>query len=900
MFITVCMRIAMLFTVVLHQCGACGINSGKTCMKIGLIIDEDDPIASWLVSSTVRLINNNPGILKGYWLTIVEEKLHDQNPFLAMTAACDLIDDNDMNALISFTRCKATKEIRKNAMAAGIPHMFVMPAFCRFSQNMESTSLAMSPEKRLYDEAVTDIIQRTSWTSMVVFYDNEYDFNRLETYLSPELRKKVKVSVYRIRPPNIAEGIIKAQSLGFNVKNAVVLCGLNTTFRVIQEAINLKVITRDSQWIVLQENLRYEDIPVGKDSEGIITIVRPSDKWSESGKRLKARWKNNEVVSKFPLKNDYTYLHDAVYEVAYGLQSLVVQNAWVRPSNVTCGNGNKWTPGKRVIKHIKTSNQQFDGIHGRISFTESGWNDFAVMDVMSMETKNRSLDFEQVANWRTDREQRLEITKPLFSRYFTGFNNRSKLQVVTLPDNEPFVFYDPRANPRYTGFLPDMMNELARRMNVSYEIYNCPDGKYGAKDSNGTWNGMIGELVRKDADIALATLGISAEREKVVDFTKPYMEYSADILLKRPEAKDENEMTMITAFLRPFETNVWITIFGCILAVGVLLHLLNRFGPYGSYRSQLPGNEPIDFNLVNSVWFAFATFWATGVDSCPRSPSSRILSAVWWFFTLIVISTYTANLAAYLTVTGLEAPIASVDDLAKQTEIGYGTVEDSNLFSFFKESKIGIYETMYKFMNGTDEYVVSDYREGIRRVKESNINGKDYAFMWDQGILEYVKAQDPDCKLMTVKKPFNERMYGIALQVNAQFRDAMSIHILKMQEEGFIENLRKKWWKDGGRCAGVGSSTTTSLPLSKMAGVFYCLGGGIGISLLCVGIDVIWNKMRNRYCTKRRSKVEENPSSHGDTNDIRKNHAKFSEKVLNRYSGGIDSPDISSYDAREA
>ena len=42
-------------------------------------------------------------------------------------------------------------------------------------------------------------------------------------------------------------------------------------------------------------------------------------------------------------------------------------------------------------------------------------------------------------------------------------------------------------------------------------------------------------------------------------------------------------------------------------------------------------------------------------------------AAGWWFlFALIIISSYTANLAAFLTVESLERPIDSVEDLVDQ------------------------------------------------------------------------------------------------------------------------------------------------------------------------------------------------------------------------------------------
>ena len=67
-----------------------------------------------------------------------------------------------------------------------------------------------------------------------------------------------------------------------------------------------------------------------------------------------------------------------------------------------------------------------------------------------------------------------------------------------------------------------------------------------------------------------------------------------------------------------------------------------------------------------------------------RSMSGRIVGSVWWFFTLIVISSYTANLAAFLTVERMNSPIESADDLAKQTEIKYGSVDSGSTKAFFR------------------------------------------------------------------------------------------------------------------------------------------------------------------------------------------------------------------------
>ena len=74
----------------------------------------------------------------------------------------------------------------------------------------------------------------------------------------------------------------------------------------------------------------------------------------------------------------------------------------------------------------------------------------------------------------------------------------------------------------------------------------------------------------------------------------------------------------------------------------------------------------------------------TPLSLLSRSLSGRIVGGVWWFFTLIIISSYTANLAAFLTVERMVSPIESAEDLAKQTEIAYGTLDGGSTKEFFR------------------------------------------------------------------------------------------------------------------------------------------------------------------------------------------------------------------------
>lgn len=67
-----------------------------------------------------------------------------------------------------------------------------------------------------------------------------------------------------------------------------------------------------------------------------------------------------------------------------------------------------------------------------------------------------------------------------------------------------------------------------------------------------------------------------------------------------------------------------------------------------------------------------------------RGVPTRLAAAIWWFFALIVISSYTANLAAFLTKEQMEESIGNVEDLAKESKIKYGLLTGGSTETFFK------------------------------------------------------------------------------------------------------------------------------------------------------------------------------------------------------------------------
>ena len=51
-------------------------------------------------------------------------------------------------------------------------------------------------------------------------------------------------------------------------------------------------------------------------------------------------------------------------------------------------------------------------------------------------------------------------------------------------------------NDRYEGYCADLAKKIADKIGIIYKIVPVKDGAYGS-DDNGTWNGMVGQLVRK-------------------------------------------------------------------------------------------------------------------------------------------------------------------------------------------------------------------------------------------------------------------------------------------------------------------------------------------------------------------------------------------------------------------
>ncbi|KRX67691.1 Glutamate receptor ionotropic, kainate 1 [Trichinella sp. T9] len=445
----------------------------------------------------------------------------------------------------------------------------------------------------------------------------------------------------------------------------------------------------------------------------------------------------------------------------------------------------------------------------------------------------------------------------------------------------PFIekYEDENGNWSLRGYCIDLLEMMKEELNFSYELYEAPDKLYGWPNELGRWNGIMSNILQGDADFALASMTVTASREMVIDFTFPHFDLSGyAILLKRGES-DES----FFKFLTVLELPVWLCTIGSFLFTSFLLWLFDRFSPY-SYKNNKEkyknGPEKREFTFKESLWFCMNSLTPQGGGETPRNFSGRIVAATWWLFGFIIIASYTANLAAFLTVSRIESSITSIDQLAKQYKIKYGVVKDSLAAAYFQrmaEIEQRFYDTwksmsLNESMNALErihlavwDYPVSDHftnmwrymqetglpnnlEEGIEWVLASKSINDGYALIAEASYLRYIEITD--CRLQVVGEEFSRRPYALAVQQGSPLKDQFSSLILKLLNQRKLEILKEKWWKNNPRKMNCPNhdSESKGISVTNLGGVFIVILIGIFFSLISLLFEYAYFKRKQKRC----------------------------------------------------
>ncbi|KAG7325315.1 hypothetical protein KOW79_011631 [Hemibagrus wyckioides] len=630
------------------------------------------------------------------------------------------------------------------------------------------------------------------------------------------------------------------------------------------KAVETNLASKDSHWVFVNEEISDTEImELAHSALGRMTVIRQIfPLWRDSSVNC---MRNSHRISSLlcdpqegylqSLEVSNLYLYDSVLMLANAFYRKLEDRKWHSMASLNCirKSTKPWNGGWSMLETIQKG--RITGLTGVMDFIDNGSNSHVQFEILGTSfSETFGKDIKRLATWDSVHGLNGSLKE---SRIENGMQGVT-VKVVTLLE-DPFVMVAENilGQPkRYKGFSIDVLDALAKILGFKYDIYQVADSKYGSQLPNGSWNGMIGELINKRADLAVSAITITPERENVVDFSKRYMDYSVGILMRKPEEKIN-----IFSLFAPFDLAVWACIAAAIPVVGVLIFLLNRMQ---SLRCQNPAGAPstMSNSLHSAVWLVYGAFVNQGGDTAVGSVALRIVMGSWWLFTLIVCSSYTANLAAYLTVSRMDNTVRTFQDLARQVDLDYGTVRDSAVYDYFRAKGTNPLEQDSTFAelwrtiskNNGQEYSVSSPSEGIRKAKKG-----PYAFLWDMAVVEYAALTDDDCTVTVSGNSMSSKGYGIALQHGSPYRDLFSQKILELQEKGDLDVLKQKWWPRQGRCdPGSQRAAPTdgrSLKLHSFAGVFCVLAAGLVLACLVAALETFWSSSSS-HCRREQPKED--------------------------------------------
>ncbi|CAH1246305.1 GRID2 [Branchiostoma lanceolatum] len=816
-------------------------------------------------SYAIKRINADKKILPQARLIPRMEEVDNGDGLLLVEKGCSLMAQG-VAAILSSTSCSSNLMLQSVCDVMHVPHIFVSRDTCDVTPDTKYT-LSMNPAAFEVDRALSDIIRQQRWRTMVVLYDDEHAFSRAEALLL--LTRGRVPEIILLRLPSLSNGSDTKVTLprlngdsgtdGRHVlKHAVVLCTVENTISVISEANRMGIFTHEHHWIVSNEEVSDYQIKALNVSSGQLTVARRQIPDTDYMENFLQHWNSlprnvtsSTVASIYDVKMTALYMHDAVLHLAQAVYTLFKNRQWIGPNKLRCSLDVSlpWSGGTLLMDEFKKQSGT-GGVLGSSIFEQVNYHASVLSTLKSLQSElaGEITDNPWDIWWEDDDLSEENFFEEMKKK--SGIKGKT-FRVVTIQE-QPFVFRKNLSDGvTYSGFCVDLLKDLSAMLEFDYFLYEVHDGKYGSLQDDGSWDGMTRDIMQEDADLALGPIGVTTEREQVLDFTRLFMEGSIGILVRKQPRKSD-----WLTILKPFHLKMWLCIIGGFAVVSIVLFHLQHAGTTRKGESDMDVTS--DQTLSDTVWFLYSSSVRQGGGISLQRVSARILTGVWWLFALIVISSYTANLAAYLTVTRLQAPITSVEELLSHGSFSFGAVKHSAVVEFLSTSSVPSHQNMWSMLTAGNDSLVADTQEGIRRVKQDS-----YALIADLPIVQYAADRDPTCQLSVIDFTKYRSGYGIALGNGSAFTEVFSMAILRLQDSGRLDELRHQWWpSERGKCPIVTSlpdddtsGLSTTLTLENFAVVFCVLIFGIVLACVVSICDLLCRRACRR--TSEKSKCQE-------------------------------------------
>ncbi|KAG1662334.1 Glutamate receptor ionotropic, kainate 2 [Nymphon striatum] len=820
-------------------------NSGRLTEEVGGAFETIDEELIKSFGYAVDGVNANHSLLPRTRLSAQIKRLEPQNSFNASKEVCNLLRSGV--AAIFGPQSSYISPLMDSLLSKfDIPHIETR---WDFSRRVNDYSINVFPHWEALSKTYRDLVVAMGWKSFTILYEEDEALIRLQYLLQITSSEESTVALRKLNPEY---RLVLKELKKHSVTRIVLDCKTENIKTILEQAKQVGIMTDYHSYIITNLDLHTVDLSETYFSQTNITGFRLVDPDNLLVKKIRSDLSYRENINKKKdeerktiIKTETALIFDAVAMFSHALKDLDrSQGIEVRP--IDCETGSPWSYGKSLISFMKSGTIQ--GLTGAVSFDESGFRSDIVVDVIDLVktglVRIGEWSLRTGVNFTRDEEAQMD-------KYKDNLMNKT-LRIVTVLV-KPYTMLKLNADPnggneRFEGYCIDLIEAISQRLKFKYEIHIAKDKTNGKMDpETREWNGMIGELINGEADLAIGDLTITYEREQAVDFTMPFMNLGISILFKKPEKPDRS----LFSFLSPLSWDVWLYMLTAYLGVSIFMFIVARFSPY-EWQSPHPCDQDVDvlenqFTLMNSLWFTIGSLMQQGSDLAPRAWSTRMVAGTWWFFTLIMISSYTANLAAFLTVQRMVSPIESAEDLARQTKIEYGCYKGGSTEAFFRNSKMGTYQRMWSFMESARPSVlVKSGKEGTERVMKGN-----YAYLMESTSIEYVTQRN--CKVTQIGGWLDSKGYGIATPPGSPYRRFISSVILKLQEETLLDVLKITWWKkrnipekkcDVSDKKKGSTGTANELSLANVGGVFVVLLFGVGLACIIAVLEFIWKTRR--------------------------------------------------------
>lgn len=319
---------------------------------------------------------------------------------------------------------------------------------------------------------------------------------------------------------------------------------------------------------------------------------------------------------------------------------------------------------------------------------------------------------------------------------------QEKLLVAVAPC-PPFVISEAG---QLSGLGLYLWDDVAKQIGMEYELVEMPLGK------------MLGAISEdrsvRNADVGISCLSITAEREKVIDFSHSFYETYTGIAVR-----DQSLMDVLGGFFA--NPAVWQAL-GIVLAIAAVV---------GGIFFALEGRiNPRVYGTTNPVARFFEAL-IVGVLFVTRGPlkyydfqttTARFLSAFLAIGGTFLITGVTALLASAFTVESLRSQVSGLDDLKK---FRVAALEASTSSSFLRT-------------NG----IPHQTREDLESMMDDLENGRLDAIVADEAFLKYNinkgKEQGRYQDLSVLPYEFDTQNYGFALQHESRLKESVNRALL--------------------------------------------------------------------------------------------------------------------------